>query len=126
MSLNRDPALIQIINDQVKTLRKRTTKAEKILWEELRNRKFLGYKFYRQYPVIYDLLGYETFYVLDFYCHERKVAVELDGEIHKFKIKNDRKRENILVTLGIRVMRFKNFEIENDINNVLKKLQEFM
>lgn len=126
MSLNRDPALIQIINEQVKTLRKRTTKAEKILWEELRNRKFFGYKFYRQYPVIYDLLGYETFYVLDFYCHKRKVAVELDGEIHKFKIKNDRKRENILVTLGIRVIRFKNFEIENDINNVLKKLQEFM
>jgi len=126
MSLKRDPALIQIINDQVKALRKRTTKAERILWEELRNRKFLGYKFYRQYPIIYDLLGYETFYVLDFYCHERKVAVELDGEIHKFKVKNDRKREYILLKLGVKIIRFGNIEVEENIDLVLKKLKEFM
>jgi very-short-patch-repair endonuclease len=117
---------MQIINDQVKLLRKKTTKAEKILWEELRNRKLLGYKFYRQYPIIFDLLGYETFYVLDFYCFERKKAIELDGKIHQFKKREDKERENNLIRLGIKIIRFKNMEVEHDMNDVLIRLKKFI
>ncbi len=126
MSLQRDPALIQIINDQVKLLRKKTTRAEKILWQEIRNRKFMNYKFYRQYSIIFDLLGYETFYILDFYCYERKVAIELDGEIHKYKKRADKEREDNLLKLGIRIIRFNNIEVENNIVNVLDKLKKFI
>lgn len=126
MSLTKDSAFIQIVNDQVKSLRKKNTRAEKILWGKLRNRKFSGYKFYRQYPIIFDLLGYETFYVLDFYCHERKKAIELDGIIHKFKKRKDREREENLIKLGIKIIRFDNIEVEHNINDVLIRLKKFI
>ena len=78
MSLTKNPELIKIINAQTKNLRKKSTKAERILWEELRNGKFLNKKFYRQHPIIYDILGKEIFFVADFYSYEEKVIIELD------------------------------------------------
>lgn len=126
MSLKRDPRLIQIINEQTRTLRKNSTPAEKILWEKLRNRKFLNYKFYRQYPVIYDIEGKETFFVLDFYCHKKKIAIEVDGEIHKSRINEDKRRDEILNKLGIEVIRFTNRQVEENLNDTLNKLKTIL
>ena len=56
-------------------LRRTMTEAEIILWNELRNKKLNGYKFRRQHPI--------KNYVADFYCHEARLVVEVDGEIHK-------------------------------------------
>ena len=98
-------------------LRKRGTEAEKILWEELRNNN-LGIKFRRQHP-----LGS---FVVDFYAPKYKLAIELDGSVHK---SNDAKeydemRTKILADMGIVFMRFWNSEIENNLLNVLLKINQ--
>ena len=104
-----------------RVLRKEMTKAEKILWEELRNEK-LDYKFRRQQPMV---LGVYNF-IVDFYCPEKKLIIEADGEIHnKAEIKEiDKFRENILKSAGYKIIRFKNNEVENNIEIVLKKIKQ--
>ncbi|MBU1677761.1 MAG: endonuclease domain-containing protein, partial [Bacteroidetes bacterium] len=72
-----------------------STPAEKKLWHELRNRKLSGWKFLRQHPIFYDLNGKESFFIVDFYCHEKKLIIELDGEMHKRQLKEDAERKKI-------------------------------
>ncbi len=78
--------------------RENLTDVERTLWYYLRNRKFHGYKFRRQYPVLN--------YILDFYCTEKKLAIELDGSQHIEQISYDEKRTDQLEALGIHVVRF--------------------
>jgi very-short-patch-repair endonuclease len=97
-------------------LRKSMTESEKALWEELRNRKMLGLKFRRQHPL--------HWYVADFYCHEKRLVIEIDGGVHNRKeIKeHDLNRTAELERLGIRVIRFTNEEILSSKEMVLKKI----
>jgi len=99
-----------------KKLRKDQTEAEKVLWAQLRGRKLKGLKFRRQHP-----LGN---YIADFYCHELKLVIELDGEIHdsvEAKL-NDKIRTQYLIENGFQVLRFKNLEVLGEINTVLQKI----
>ncbi len=126
MSLNKDPKLREIIKERCRELRKKSTNAERIFWEQVRNKKFYVIKFYRQFPILHDVTGKETFFILDFYCHQANLAVEIDGGIHKRLIKADRLKDKVLKSLGIRVIRFQSREIEEEINKVMKKLEEFI
>ena len=100
-----------------KHLRHNLTEAEKYLWNFLR-RKQLGYKFLRQVSI-----GY---FVVDFYCKELCLAIELDGELHKKKIVNerDRLRQEIIESDNIKFLRFTNEEVFNNTDFVLLKIQE--
>ena len=89
----------------------------------IRNKKLLGTKFYRQYPIFIDYLGKETFFVADFYTHSRKLAIELDGKIHNFQKENDRLRDQFINLKGIEVLRINNVEIENDLEKVIDKIK---
>jgi len=104
-------------------LRQNQTSAEEIFWNVVRNKKFKGLKFYRQYPLFFDYLGKETFYIADFYCHSRKLVIEIDGEIHSYKKDQDKLSTEIINLLGIRVLRFKNDEIILNVKRVLKKIE---
>jgi very-short-patch-repair endonuclease len=99
-------------------LRQKPTKAEEILWEYLRNRKMDGLKFRRQHPV--------DKFIADFYCHEKKLIIELDGAVHDdtMNAKYDEARTYQLSGSGIRVVRFRNSEIENNIEGVLNTVRE--
>ena len=99
-------------------LRQPLTKTEKILWEYLRNRKLDGLKFRRQHPI--------DKFIADFYCHEKKLVIELDGAVHDERINTyyDKARTYGLGDLGIRVIRFRNSEVENNIERVLKKIRK--
>jgi very-short-patch-repair endonuclease len=99
-------------------LRKRQTKQEEILWEHIRNHK-LGIKFKRQYSV--------GGYVLDFYCPELKLAIEIDGSQHlrKEEILYDEERTEFLQILGCSVLRFKNIEVDKNLEKVLLRIKEF-
>ena len=99
-------------------LRKELTEAEKLLWEELRNRKLNGLKFRRQHPL--------DKFIVDFYCNEKKLVVELDGGVHDEKINKeyDEARTVMLARLNIIVLRFKNEEVINDMQCVLKKISD--
>lgn len=99
-------------------LRKEQTSEEKILWQAVRNRK-LGFKFRRQYSV--------GGYILDFYCPEIKLAIELDGSQHfeKENLLYDQDRTNFLQILGCTILRFKNKEINENLKEVLSKIMKF-
>ncbi len=105
-------------------LRKNSTMAEKIFWEAVRNKKLNGKKFYRQHPLFYDITGKESFFVADFYCHQEKLAVELDGRYHEYKLNVDTERTEILNNLGLKVLRFKNEDVINNLNDVLNKINK--
>ncbi|HEY6436946.1 MAG TPA: endonuclease domain-containing protein [Ignavibacteriaceae bacterium] len=89
-------------------LRQRQTEAEEKLWHLLRNRKLNGLKFRRQHPL--------DKYIADFYCHEKRLAIELDGGIHKSQTQReiDDERTSVLNRIGITVLRFKNEEVFNN------------
>jgi leucyl-tRNA synthetase len=104
-------------------LRKKQTPAEKIFWQHIRNRKFQGLKFYRQFPIFYDTENNESFFIADFFCQEKKLVIEIDGKIHYKMAKNDSIRSEILANLGLHIIRFENDEIENDMATVLRDLK---
>src|SRR5215210_3372822 len=101
-----------------RTLRKQPTIAEQILWEQLRNRKVKGCKFRRQHA-----LGS---YIADFYCHEAKLVIEVDGLIHDAKEQQayDANRTKDLKLMGITVIRFTNNEVEHSLQHILKVIAE--
>ena len=111
------------ITQLARDLRKNQTETEKELWKHLRNRKLGGFKFTRQFPIVYgnNLDGTKQFFIVDFYCFEKKIAIELDGQIHNFQKNYDTEREAIIKEKGIKILRFKNEEI-NNINEVLDKI----
>ncbi|MHB1685759.1 MAG: endonuclease domain-containing protein [Ignavibacteriaceae bacterium] len=126
MSLSKNPELILVAKTICRELRKNSTKEEDILWEKIRNRKLLNKKFYRQHPLFFDLLGKETFYVADFYCYETKLVIEIDGAYHGHQKVNDELRTDVINLLGVKVIRFKNEEVEKNIKRVLDKIKIYL
>ncbi len=106
-----------------RALRKKQTSAERKLWDVLRNRQFIGKKFLRQYPIVFEYQSQRRFFITDFYCHEAKVAIELDGKSHDYQKDYDELRTFIINELGIRVIRFKNEEIECNMKKVSDNLR---
>jgi very-short-patch-repair endonuclease len=101
-----------------RNLRKSMTESEKLLWGSLRNRQLNGMKFRRQHPL--------DIFIADFYCHEKKLVIELDGEIHdkKEQMEYDDGRSFELEEKGFKILRFRNEEVINDIQSVLKRIIE--
>lgn len=113
--------------DQIKQLtrklRHNATLPEQKLWRYLRRKQLDGRKFLRQHAIIHESIGDEHFfYVPDFYCFQENLAIELDGEIHIYTKERDKSRDEILNDLGIKVLRFKNEEL-NNIELVLEKIK---
>ena len=107
-------------------LRKNQTNAEKILWQKLRNRNFFELKFTRQHPIYYFKNDKKKFLIADFYCNNLKLIVEVDGRIHEKQKNYDQIREELLESKLYKIIRFKNEEIEDNINGVLIKLKEYI
>jgi very-short-patch-repair endonuclease len=104
--------------------RKNPTDAEILLWRHLRNHKMEGFKFLRQHPIVYDRNSDEHFFFIpDFYCSAVRLAIELDGDIHKNAIERDVNRDSILNRLGIKVLRIKNSELK-DMEFVLNRIKQ--
>jgi very-short-patch-repair endonuclease len=102
-----------------KSLRKSTTLAEQMLWHEvLRNKQLLGYKFRRQHPF--------NRYILDFYCHQLKLSIELDGKIHDKKTQKayNEMRTHHLEEFGLFELRFKNSEVFKNIESVRQTIEK--
>jgi very-short-patch-repair endonuclease len=112
-----------VINRTTRVLRRRSTEAEEMLWLLVRNRQILDKKFLRQYPIIFKLNGKRRFFVADFYCHENRLIVELDGEIHEKRKNYDKMRDDILKTLGYQIIRIKNDELIEDPSGTVEKLK---
>ena len=92
-------------------LRKEHTPSEEILWQAIRNRQLGGRKFRRQNPI--------GAFVVDFYCSEERLVVEVDGGIHESQIEADKLRQEILESLGINFIRVTAEQVEQDLESVL-------
>jgi very-short-patch-repair endonuclease len=104
------------IKEIASKLRNNPTEAEEILWRIVRNRQLLGRKFLRQHPVLYEINRFNNdffFFIPDFYCASEKLVIELDGPIHNFQKERDYKRDEILRSKGLKVLRINNNELKN-------------
>jgi regulatory protein len=114
MRTRRNPEQQQKLNAYARELRSLQTDAGSRLWHLLRDRRFFGHKFRRQHAV-------EDF-ILDFYCADQHLAIELDGGQHANQRAYDEKREPILAALGIRVVRFWNNDLLQQTEAVLQAI----
>lgn len=113
----RHPAkLPEDIRAYAREMRGRMTDAEALLWMLLRNRRIAGAKFRRQHPV--------GRYILDFYCDEKKLGIELDGGQHGEAIGYDHQRDSWLQTQGIRILRFWNNQMLAETEAVMEAIYQ--
>ena len=106
------------LKELAKQLRKNSTLSEVLLWNELKSKKLLGFDFDRQKP-----LGN---YIVDFYCKDLMLAIEVDGDSHDYKYEEDCARQAELEKLGVRFLRFDDASIKQDMPNVLRKIEEWV
>jgi len=94
------------------------TKAEAVLWKRLKDRKLFYSKFRRQHPV--------NIFIVDFYCHEYRLVIEVDGDIHNDDIANqyDLSRTEVLNKFGLKVIRFTNYQILYSLDSVIGKIHK--
>jgi len=103
------------LKDYARELRKNSTLAEVLLWKNIKN-KALGVQFHRQVPML-D-------YIVDFYCHELMLAIEIDGNSHDYKYFEDLDRQNRLEDYGVRFIRFSDADVKNNMFSVSLSLEE--
>ena len=98
-------------------LRNNMTPAERIIWENIR-KKSLGMEFHRQVPILN--------YIVDFYCHEIGLVIEIDGNIHDYNFLEDAERQGKMEAHGLHFLRFSNDEILNNMDVVLGIIQNYI
>jgi very-short-patch-repair endonuclease len=108
------------LKELARQLRNNSTKSEIAIWKNLRGKQMMGYDFHRQKPI--------DNYILDFFCHELMLGIELDGLSHHSKdsVGKDAIKETRLKELDISILRFNDYEVMNDIQNVLRAIEGFI
>jgi len=114
MKLYYDSKLKELSRD----LRKRRVLSEVLLWNSLKGRKMLGYQFARQKPI--------GQYIVDFYCPELRLVIEIDGESHRERFEQDIQRQKVLEEMGLEVLRFPDRDVKQDILNVLRCIERWI
>ncbi|MEM6766338.1 MAG: endonuclease domain-containing protein [Bacteroidota bacterium] len=113
------------IRSFARELRRNQTPAEEVFWNKVKNRQFLGLKFNRQFIIQHqDIMESRAYFIADFHCFEHKLIIEIDGPIHEFQVQYDRIRENILIEMGYKVIRFKNEEVLQNWSKVEAQLRK--
>jgi very-short-patch-repair endonuclease len=111
------------IVDLARENRKNLTQQEFVAWQRLRGRKYRGLKFLRQHPLIYFWSKEDVhFFIADFYCHELKLVVEIDGGYHNLQPELDQWRDEVIQELGLKTLRIKN----EDAGDVYRILDEYL
>ena len=101
---------------RARELRQNTTQAEELLWRELRNRNIQGLKFRRQHPI--------GSFIVDFYCSQCRLIIEVDGDSHAEQIEYDAQRTDWLLERKYRVIRFTNDEVRDSLDGVIERILE--
>jgi very-short-patch-repair endonuclease len=95
-------------------LRNNSTLSEVLLWQNIKGKSY-DYEFHRQVPI--------DEFIVDFYCHELKLAIEIDGSTHDYNFDHDENRQKKLESFGITFIRFNDIDVKCNINDVLKALE---
>ena len=101
--------------EAAREMRQFPTRAEALLWEDLRRKQLSGFKFRRQH-IIY-------LFIVDFYCSEARLVIEIDGGIHKSQADYDQYREDVLSAMGYQVLRFTNEEVMGEMSMVMERIK---
>lgn len=117
-SWQTSPELWEKLKPLARQMRHEPTPAEKQLWQKLRNKQILGFKFRRQHSI--------DRFIVDFYCNEVGLVVEVDGEIHDYTQEEDRLRQDFLESLGLRVLRFTNTKVLTSMDGVLQVIAGYL
>ena len=110
--MDTDPRLIEF----ARQMRHEPSPAEELMWKLLRNRRLAGFRFRRQHPV--------PPCIADFYCSVAKLVIELDGDTHLESQEQDKVREEVLRSEGLRVLRFWNTDLYGDEETVLESVYQ--
>ena len=106
------------LKGNARALRKNMTGAERLLWSRIRRRQLKGYQFYRQKTI--------GNYIVDFYCPKTRLIIEIDGRQHygEERMNQDQKRDAYLKNIGLKILRFSDREVYENLNGVLEKIYE--
>ena len=106
------------LKEKARQLRNDSTKTEILLWTFLRGRQLRGYDFHRQKPI--------DEYIVDFFCNELMLAIEIDRVSHIGKEMYDAKRQRKLEDLGVRFLRFKDDDVFYNCDYVIKEIEKWV
>jgi very-short-patch-repair endonuclease len=112
--VNKPGRATPLIVERARKLRREATVPERLLWSVLRARRLAGLKFRRQYPI--------GPYIVDFYCQDARLVVEVDGMSHEDKQEQDAQREMYLREQGLRVFRVTNSDVNEDLEAVARAI----
>jgi leucyl-tRNA synthetase len=114
--LTANPETYKLLYESSVTMRKNPTQAEAILWKELKG-NHLDRNHFRQQHIIGN-------FIVDFICLEKRLVIEVDGDIHDYQKERDEERTKILKILGFKIIRFKNEEVLKNLKNVLQRIKK--
>ena len=108
----------QNLKQLARKLRNDSTLGEVLLWKELNNKQMYGFDFHRQKPLLN--------YIVDFYCYELGLIIEIDGRYHDHEeqYKLDTVRETELAAYDLTILRFTEMEVRKDMTNVLRAIEK--
>jgi very-short-patch-repair endonuclease len=112
--LSYDPNLKKL----ARQLRNSSTMSEVLLWRCLKSKQILGYDFDRQKPI--------DKYIVDFYCKELRLAIEIDGSTHDKKVHEDGMRQERLESLGVRFLRFRDGDVKRNLEGVVGEIRKWI
>ncbi len=94
------------------------TLSEVLLWNQLKSKQMMGFDFDRQRPIGES--------IVDFYCKELFLAIEIDGNSHIYRDEEDDKRQSELEAMGVRFLRFDDLEVKKNMTNVLRVIEKWI
>jgi very-short-patch-repair endonuclease len=106
------------LKEKARELRNKSTFTEVMLWQQLKKKQLLGHDFHRQKPI-----GH---YIVDFYCNELNLAIEVDGESHYGNEEYDLKRQTEIEKFGVRFLRFDDLEVRHNLDGVVKLIRDWI
>ena len=118
MSPENFPTYRKDLIEKARKLRKNSTPGEIELWKLVKNKQVLGYQFRRQRPI--------KNYIIDFYCKELRLAIEIDGSSHDYKVEYDQKRQEKLEQLGITFLRFSEEDTKENPDYVVMEIEKWI
>jgi very-short-patch-repair endonuclease len=106
------------LKELAKELRRKMTLSEVLLWNELKHKQMFGFDFDRQRPI--------GNFIVDFYCKELSLAIEIDGKSHIYWYDCDDERQRVLEKLGVRFLRFDDIQVKKNMINVLRVIENWI
>ena len=106
------------LKEKARSLRKNSTFSEVLLWNHLRNKRLRGFRFLRQKPI--------DRFIVDFFCPELMLAIEIDGVTHDKKLLDDTLRQERLEKLGVRFLRFLDIDVKTNMEGVISSIEKWI